>query len=998
MFARKLYISFLFLVWGILGLNAQSLYFSPNEGQWIEPVLAKTVFKGGAFFLRKDGFRIRLVAPEDAHKIHQAFHFRHKDTTFSVKQHVVDVRFLNCNLNSSAIETSGEADYYENYYLGDDISRWRTGVYPVNRIKVKNVYAGIDFVIYTRGEQVEFDWIVNPGGNPANIQALISGQTEYEFANQELHIQTTCGSVIFRKPMAYQGEKTIPCNFDLKGDTLGFDVKNWNKNLPLVIDPILVFSTYSGSRGDNFGFTATYDSTGHLYAGGIVDNSQGIYPVTTGAFQTVYGGSGPQVAPVYLPCDVAISKYLPNGSALAYATYLGGRSNEYPHSLSIDEKNNLLVLGTTSSNDFPVLKQTAFDSAYNGNHDLYVVKLSADGKKMLGGTYVGGSGDDGINTGTLHFNYADDFRGDILADKQGNIYVASCTKSGNFPLFKAAQQIKQSTQDAAIFSLNGNLSSLRWSTFLGGNADDAAYSIKLDDSMHLFVGGGTSSPNFPVNGKVFGKAYAGGTADGFIARLNADTGSIFRSGYWGTSNYDQIYFLDFDPAQNIYMSGQTKGTVTRSPGTYGKNGTTQFIGKISNSLDTLKLITTFGNRTATPELSPCAFMVDRCYNIYFSGWGCEIGVGNAGTTAGLEITPNAYQKITDNNDFYLIVLSQDAGSLIYSTYFGGDESEDHVDGGTSRFDKRGVIYQSVCASCPSSPPGLNDFPTTAGSVFPTNLSYRCSNASFKFDFNITYAIEAKFDAVPRRVCMPQPINFINKSPGLRSSYFWDFGDGNTSVVKDPVHIYTKPGKYTVKFRVLDTASCNKTDSMTLEVEVLEGPVGEIAFEIIPCTGKVNLELTGSGFSNPKWDLGDGDTFTGTKLTHSYASGKYNLKVFLVNPVSGCRDTAKKILQVNSDSSGEVKLANVFTPNTDGYNDCYKVVGLSPGCDEAVLKIFNRWGERIYYSTDVLGCWNGRVDNTGPELPAGTYFYQIVIKRKINSKDEVVTGSINLIRD
>jgi gliding motility-associated-like protein len=233
---------------------------------------------------------------------------------------------------------------------------------------------------------------------------------------------------------------------------------------------------------------------------------------------------------------------------------------------------------------------------------------------------------------------------------------------------------------------------------------------------------------------------------------------------------------------------------------------------------------------------------------------------------------------------------------------------------------------------------------------------------------------------------------------LRSSYYWDFGDGNTSLAKNPVHIYKKAGKYTVKFRVTDTASCNKTDSMTLEVEVLEGVEGEILVETVPCSGKINLEVKGTGFDNPEWNLGDGNAFTGAKLSHSYASGQYNLSVVLVNPISGCRDTLKKPLQVNSDSSGEIKLANVFTPNTDGFNDCYRVVGLSPECDKASLKIFNRWGERIYFSEDVLACWNGRVDNTGVEVPTGTYFYQIKIIRQIDNKEQFITGSINLIRN
>lgn len=934
---------------------------------------------------------------DDLPNIHKAFHHRGKDTQFSLRGHVLKVRFNDCNpAEFIATEQAGEAGYYENYFLGNDPDRWRTSVYPVNRIKLKNVYPDIDFVVYTRGEEIEFDWLINPGADASQIQMDVQGQQQLLMGENGAVCQTSVGDFTFKKPVAYQGEKAVECSFDPQPQSLTFKLGPYDKRKPLIIDPVLVFSTYSGSRGDNFGFTATYDSTGHLYAGGIVDTDQGAYPVTAGAFQTVYGGSGPVAAPVFLPCDIAISKYKPDGSSLVYATYLGGQSNDYPHSLCIDEKNNLLVLGTTLSTDFPV-SASAYDKSHNGNHDLYVAKLSADGTSLLGCTYMGGSANDGINTGVLHYNYADDFRGDILADKKGNIYAASCTRSSNFPLQRAAYSSLKGGLEGVVFSFNGNLSSLKWSTYIGGSGDDAAYSIKVDDSSNLFVAGGTGSSNFPIVGATHNTVYQGGSADGFIMKMNPDTGALLRSTFWGTSDYDQVYFLDYDPEQNVYINGQSEGRITRTAGKYGKDFTTQFIAKMSNDLSTQKWVTTFGNRTGTPELSPCAFMVDKCFNIYFSGWGSDVGEGNSGTTAGLPVTADATQKTTDNADFYLLALSKDATNVLYATYFGGNQSADHVDGGTSRFDKRGVVYQSVCASCPDNPPGLNDFPTTSGSAFPTNVSYRCSNASFKLEFGVSYFISSPFTATPNPVCMPNPIQFTVTTPGVRSKYYWDFGDGNSDTVVNPKHLYAKPGKYRVKLQMVDSTSCNKRDSAFLDVEVLETPLALLTSESEICSSELKFKIEGQGLGNPYWDFGDSTNANGLEVAHKYEPGIYQLLVYITHPVTGCKDTLEKRISVNADSLQDIRLANVFTPNQDGKNDCYRVIGLNKNCNTGNLKIFNRWGERIFFSDNLEACWDGTVDNNKVWLPEGTYFYQIVLKDKKGKKEKVISGSVNLIR-
>lgn len=962
--------------------------------------MAKTVFKGGAFFISKDGFRVKLYHKNDLPNIHKSFHYRGTDSQWTIRGHVLDVKFNKANppeLISSAFED--EASWYENYFLGSDESRWKSEIYPVRKIRLRNVYPGIDFVAYTIGENVEYDWIVQPGANPSLIEMKITGDQGIEINEGNLEVKTSVGNFTMKAPRAWQSQKPIPCFFDQSQDVVGFKIgSNYNSSQPLIIDPVLVFSTYSGSRGDNFGFTATYDTGGSLYAGGIIDIAQGAYPVTTGSFQTVYGGRGPAVAPVWLPCDASISKYKPDGSALLFATYLGGKSNEYPHSLGLDEKNNLLVFGTTLSSDFPIPKATAYDSAINAKHDIFVVKLSSDGKKMLAGTFLGGPQDDGINSGLLHFNYADDFRGDIISDVAGNIYISTCTSSPGFPVtLSAAQTVHKGGLESVVLSLNPNMSELRWSTFLGGTGDDAAYSIKMDDSMNIIVGGGTSSSNFPIAGNSLITTYMGGRADGYIAKLTHDSGKLIQSTFWGTGGYDQIYFVDLDVKNKIYATGQTDGNIPRTAGTYGKTNTTQFVIRLDNDLENLEFATTFGNRSAKPELSPCAFLVDKCYNIYFSGWGSSIGVGNEGTTAGLEVSSNAFQKTTDDNDFYLIVLGRDAKSLLYATYFGGDSSEDHVDGGTSRFDRRGVVYQSVCSSCPDQPPGLNDFPTTPGSAFPVNVSYRCSNASFKFDFNITYAVEANFIASPQKVCIPDTVFFVQSSTFGRK-FLWKFGDGDTSNLPNPYHIYKSPGTYLVTLIVIDSGSCNVTDTHSLVIQVMSGPELNLKAVVDACSSHVEFTLSGQDFGVPEWNLGDGSKATGTKVVHNYFPGNYKVKVVAVNPATGCKDSIIKPLIINKDSTQEIFLANVFTPNEDNKNDCFRIYGLSKQCDEAELRIFNRWGERLFYTDDLSECWNGMVNNFGPLLPEGTYFYQILIKKRNGKKENrIISGAINLIR-
>lgn len=992
-------------------------YFVPNVGQLIlsesdESPIAYLELPLANIYLLDNGLRISLTNINDNPNIHKAFHFKGLDTQFTVNYQVFDIRMLNSSKPTS-IEYVEAAPYYLNFYLGSNEDNWKNKVSPCGKIIVSNVYPKIDWVIYIKNDQIEFDWILHRGANPNLIKLGFKGMDTILSANNNIQLCSKNGNFTLNQPNTYQlksktKKRTIKSRYKkLSYNMFGFEIGNYDSLKPLIIDPILVFSTYSGSQADNFGFTATYDTSGNLYAGGIVDANIRNYPVTTGAFQTVFGGSNNGADPVSLPCDISISKYSPDGKKLIFATYLGGNNDDYPHSIGTDIHNNLLLLGSTLSEDFPIHADSFVQNSYQGNYDIIVVKISSDGTKLMGSTYIGGPNQDGFqnNSGVfksqLLYNYADNYRGDINSDLDGNIYVATCSRSTNISILKPGfQSSNNGRTDALIFSLSPNLSFIRWSTFIGGNQDDAAYSCRFDDSENIIISGGTNSQNFPINGtKPFQSTYAG-AIDGFILKMDKVLGLYKAGTFWGTDLYDQIYFVDVDPDGKIYFTGQTEGAISISPKVYGVNNAHQFIGRISNNLDSVEFITAFGNvNKSNPDLSPSAFMVDDCYNIYFSGWGSEIGLGNTGTTNNLEITSDAHQKQTDGNDFYLLALSKDAKSLQYASYFGGNNSGDHVDGGTSRFDKRGIVYQSVCASCPDNPPGLNDFPTTSGAVFKNNVSIRCSNASFKLDFRLGYSIDANFTS-PVKICSNgfskfQPITIYN------ANYFWDFGDGNTSTEIAPSHAYKNSGKYIIKLTVTDTNSCNVKSKYQRNITVIESPNATVETSIESCKTGVTFEAKGTFFDSIIWDFGDGSKliFNDNPVSHEYNTGNFNSTVMFKNTATQCKDTINIAISDTSFKPKELLISNVFTPNNDNKNDCFEVFGFSKDCDEAELLIYNRWGERIFKTSDLSICWNGKVDNIGPELPSGTYFYILkIIKSSNTSLPQQINGSINLIRN
>ncbi len=912
--------------------------FTENKGQWESPIIYKATLDGGALYFENQAMTYAFYDKEKYRSLHGS-HGRSEG-----EQSVGDIKRVAFRIafdGSQKPMVSAEKPWQTgtNYFLGSNRNRWKSDVKSFESLKYIGLYQGIDLTFFGMDNSIKYNFYVAPKADYKQIK-LKYQSAKVSLKSGNLIIQTALGEILEQSPIAYQfidGErKAVDCNFILKENVLSFEVKKYNANYELIIDPVVVYGSYSGSLADNFGMTATYDNAGNLISGGTVfDNG---FPYTTGAFDSTYNG-----VVRYGMTDVIITKYDTSLSNLVYSTYIGGaKSSEIVTSIISDEKNNLYLYGATGSDDFPVTIG-AYDTTYNGGAylrfynngtyftygtDIFVAKLNTTGSDLLGATYLGGSLNDGVNmsndtilrnnnplvyepeTDSLQYNYGDQYRGEITLDPQGYPYIVSSTRSPDFPAIRSFDSSLGGKQDAIVCKFSSNLKILQWSTFLGGSKNDAGYGINIDVQKNVVVTGGTTSANFPTTVGVVSNIYKGGKADGFISIIDDTGAQLLKSTYIGSSEYDQSYFVQTDPQLNVYVTGQTSGSFNVRPDTiYNNANSKQFILKLNHNLSDTIFATVFGNGNNSINLSPSAFLVDKCQKVYFSGWGGSIL--STGTRTDNMPLKNAWQSSNpDGFNFYLIVFEKDMDSLLYATYFGGAQSKEHVDGGTSRFDSRGIVYQSVCAGCvacrgcgPNS-----DFPTTPNAWSNINRSNNCNNGVFKFDFNMqVVAANILLESSNVNGCAPLDAKFNNLSNSA-SSFLWDFGNGDLdSTTTNPTRLYNQAGTYPVKLLVRNPLSCNLIDSSIIYVTVNPPVSADFDFTVpSTCSNTVSFIDASNSTSNVStwyWDFGDGEKASIKDPVHTYKSlGNYTATLKVEN-YAGCGDKVEVLVDLRRDAAG-----------------------------------------------------------------------------------------------
>ena len=823
----RLMLVFLLLISCAVMAQESAVTMRPNRGQWDSRIDYSIGLQSGNMYLEQTGFTY-FFYQFNGHT-HDTEHQDEEMKGYCVKSH-----FLNAKKSASIIESKKQS-YYRNYFLGSDKNNWKTKIYDVQEVEYKAKYPNIDLLISTTGEQVKYSWIILPGGNFRDIQWQYDGAKEISLLpSGELRVDHGLGHFIEGKPIAWKlknGRKVpLKVNYRFNEKTFSFDLNgSYTDSDTLVIDPSLTFSSFTGSLADNWGFTAAPDPEGNLYAGGIVFGSG--YPVTTGVVDAVFNGGtptdgAPPTSSLSIGFDVGISKFNSLGTAFIFSTYIGGSANETPHSVVSDDQGNMYLLGVTASPNFPT-STGCYDNSFGGGNtvspdnlkftgsDIYVLELNPTGTSLMASTFVGGTGNDGISFGALQYNYGDNFRGEIIVD-QNFVYFSSVTQSADFPTVIPSQASLNGAQDAVVVKMTKNLAAVVWSTYYGGSVDETGNGVALSGNGSLYVTGGTSSSNLNLGTGGWDASYNSGR-DGFLSRFDALTGAVLNGTYIGTPDYDQSYFVQVDDDDDVYVLGQTAGNWSITPGCYGNANSGQFMMKFNPALTTQLWVTTIGAGSGNIEISPTAFLVSNCKDIYLSGWGGTVNFQNSQATTSssnnFPVSADAFQSTTNGSNFWIAVLNENAATLKYATYIGGSSSSfNHVDGGTSRFDKNGNIYHAVCGACTGNPFG---FTTTPGVIGPQNLSTNCNLAAFKFELNTIEAVVAAPDPL---VCLPDPVVFNNNSAN-GNQFEWNFGDGQTSNQVNPSHVYSGPGQYTVTLIVRDTTQCYAPDTVQFIVNI-----------------------------------------------------------------------------------------------------------------------------------------------------------------------------------
>src|SRR5574341_838493 len=465
------------------------------------------------------------------------------------------------------------------YFIGNDPKQWHTNVGQYGKVKYQSVYPGIDLVYYGNQQQLEYDLVVAPGADPKRIRLAFQGvKTITIDKDGQLVLDTGDGKLIQHKPIVYQevdGErKVLDGRYVLKGkQQVGFQVAKYDLTKPLVIDPVLAYSTYLGGSLGDAGLAIAVDSAGSAY---VTGRTYGLPPVV-GGFDGECGGpivqpwssygtwgglcvnmyflSGDGGGSLSYVSDAFVTKLNPDGT-LSYSTYLGGQGDDVGTGIAVNGDGFTYVAGWTGSGNFPITAG-AYDMVLN-NAEGFVTKLAPDGTlqpasaQLAYSTFLGGSATD--------YAYA------IAVDAAGQAYITGQTNSVDFPVANAAQSLIGGGNDAFVAKLNAAGTGLLYSTFLGGSNTDNGRAIALsvagDGSVNAHVTGSTASIDFPTSPGAYDTVANGGT-DAFITRVSVDGGVFDYSTYFGGTGNDYGYGIDLDSLAsgwNVYVTGSTAST------------------------------------------------------------------------------------------------------------------------------------------------------------------------------------------------------------------------------------------------------------------------------------------------------------------------------------------------------------------------------------------------------------------------------------------------------
>ncbi len=815
-----------------------ALSFEANQGQSDRQVRFLSRGNGYSFFLTQTG--AVLTFSRDSHS-----------------DAVLRMQLAGAN-PSTRIQGVNELPGKSNYFLGNDSSRWRTGVPTYSRVKYENVYPGISLVYYGNQRQLEYDFVVAPGADPRQIRLTVAGARKLKVdAEGNLLLQSAGSDVRLLAPKVYQqisGQKReIAGQWKLEANVAGFRLGAYDRTQPLVIDPVLMYSSFLGGSQTNALSRIAIDAAGNAYVAGYT--ASGNFPAAPTPQAMTFGGGAPSRG-------AFVAKIDPSGSNLLYSTYLSGSTDEEATGLAVDSSGNIYVAGNTHSTDFPTtnaFQSTCATHTQAGTcASAFLTKISPTGDALVFSTYIGGSGGESARS--------------LAIDSTGSAYVLGVTSSLDFPVTAAAAQAKcggACQQNAFVAKFTPSGDSLAYASFLGGSGVDDAADIAVDASGNAYVTGHTTSADFPMV-TPYQKACTANTtssspacvATAFVAKINADGSAFAYSTYLGGSKGSQASAIAVDSHGSAYVTGSTQSSdfpvlkaFQKSCGldpASGQCSIDAFLTKLAPSGKTL-LYSTYLGGSGRDEAS--GIVVDTAGNAHI--------VGRTESTDFPTARP-LQSQLKGTSDAFAARFSANGSSLSFSTYHGGSATES---GNGIALDAKGNIYLAGETSSP-------DFPTNH--PFQSSCAGTCANAfvskmsppppatapTITSAASTTFTVGTAGTFTVTTTGSPTPAIDDGGATLPTGVSFVDNGDGTGTLSGTPAS--GTGGTYPITFTASNGTLPDATQSFTLTVNETPSVIGPSS---LTCTvgSACSAGMSTSGFPTPTMSetgaLPTGVTFT-----------------------------------------------------------------------------------------------------------------------------------------
>jgi hypothetical protein len=642
-------------------LSGFPLLFTENKGQWPDSILYRSSAMGFTMWFKQTGvcYQFKKKGKDDFSQAEAAeddelLGIKGSSTSKSVEFSIIEAEYVGAEI-PSAIEGIEQTEYRSNYFLGNKPNQWQTSVPSYKSLIYHDIYPGIDLRYHANGRQMEYDFVVSPGADYSKIGIRYKDAESLAIGSSgELVIKIPDGEIVEKPPDVFQylnGQKvSIECRFSLIDDrSFGFAVEGkYSPANELIIDPVLVYSSYLGGLDYDGVWDIAVDEEGAAYITGVTYSHN--FPVQNPFQSTYHEGYG----------DAFITKVAGNGSHLTYSTFFGGTGLDQGHGIAVDSQGAVYVAGQTGSPDFPL--ENALQDVRGGYTDAFFLKLNNAGNSLLLGTYLGGS--------------ADEIARDLTVDDSGHAYIVGETTSSDFPIKNAIQPYNNGGRDAFVAKFPSTGDNYIYSTYIGGASADISLAVTVDATGAAYMTGQTESMDFPTFNPFQSDQLS---RDAFVTKISDNGANLLYSTYLGGSGLDYGLSIDVESNGIACISGMTTSLNFPTVNPYQNSN--------KGDLDILiAKLSAEGN--------------NLIYSTYLGGSSNDYGRGiKIDASGSMTITGETYSddfpildEIQSNQpgiDGYVAKLSNSGIQLLFGTYLGGS-GPDYING--MALDNSGAVY------------------------------------------------------------------------------------------------------------------------------------------------------------------------------------------------------------------------------------------------------------------------------------------------------------------